>query len=59
MSKEKKEYVPLREQVKSILEKLPSLKGLTRNEKDLIKWAVRSYEMELKRDEEGETDYEE
>ena len=57
MSKEKKEYVPLREQVKNILEKLPSLKGLTRNEKDLIKWAVMSYEMELKRDEKGESDY--
>lgn len=56
MSKEKKEYVPLREQVKSILEKLPSLKGLTRNEKDLIKWAVMSYEMELKRDEKGESE---
>lgn len=45
-----KEYVPLREQIKSIYKKLPSLKGLTKDEKDLIKWAVRSYENELFKD---------
>ena len=49
-----KEYVPLREQIKSIYKKLPSLKGLTKDEKDLIKWAVRGYENELIKDEKGE-----
>ena len=55
MSKDnKKQYIPLREQIKNIYDKLPALKGLTKDEKDLIKWAVRGYEMELIKDEKGE-----